>query len=184
MTDIYPSSINVAAFDYAKAMYESALKRLAAGDIRDAAEKAWCATLQATNAVIYERTGTMPEKTRRTPPGSWTDWRNERPNWKPWWGGTTRGRDNCTASVSTSACASPWKRRSGASPRRSRTSKTPSGLPVRDARSPSLTSMSRRLGGDRGGNIVDADAIADIYSAKPTTMFANADNCSRLDRAF
>ena len=54
------------AFDDARAMYVAALERLAAGDIRDAAEKAWCATLQATNAVIYERTGTMPEKTPNT----------------------------------------------------------------------------------------------------------------------
>ena len=53
-------------FDDAREMYGAALERLAAGDIRDAAEKAWCATLQATNAVIYERTGTMPEKTPNT----------------------------------------------------------------------------------------------------------------------
>ena len=47
-------------------LYESAVERLEAGDIRDAAEKAWCATLRATNAVICERTSIMPEKTPET----------------------------------------------------------------------------------------------------------------------
>ena len=36
---------------------------MAEGDIRDAAEKAWCATLQATNAVILAQTGLSPERT-------------------------------------------------------------------------------------------------------------------------
>ncbi len=51
-------------FADARAMYESSLERLAEGDIRDAAEKAWCATLLATNALLLARTG--PEKTPET----------------------------------------------------------------------------------------------------------------------
>lgn len=47
-------------FADAKQMHESALERLAAGDIRDAAEKAWCATLRATDALILMRTGELP----------------------------------------------------------------------------------------------------------------------------
>ena len=48
------------------AMYDSALERWDAGDIRDAAEKAWCATYRATNALILSRTGEEPEVTRDT----------------------------------------------------------------------------------------------------------------------
>ena len=32
------------------------------GDIRDAAEKAWCATKRATDALILARTGVLPER--------------------------------------------------------------------------------------------------------------------------
>ncbi len=53
-------------FADARTMYESSLERLAEGDIRDAAEKAWCATLRATNALLLARTGEEPEKTRET----------------------------------------------------------------------------------------------------------------------
>ena len=53
-------------FADAHAMYDSALERWAAGDIRDAAEKAWRATLRATNALILARTGVEPEVTRDT----------------------------------------------------------------------------------------------------------------------
>ena len=35
-------------------------------DLRDAAEKAWAATLKATNALILERTGKIPERTPET----------------------------------------------------------------------------------------------------------------------
>ena len=48
-------------FADAEGMHAAALERLAAGDIRDAADKAWCAALQATNALILARTGTEPE---------------------------------------------------------------------------------------------------------------------------
>ena len=38
-----------------------ALRLLESGDIRDAAEKAWCATKRATDALILARTGAEPE---------------------------------------------------------------------------------------------------------------------------
>ena len=47
-------------------MQSDALERLAAGDIRDAAEKSWCATLRATNALILARTGEEPQRTPAT----------------------------------------------------------------------------------------------------------------------
>ena len=50
-------------FADAHQMYDDALQRWAAGDIRDAAGKAWCATLRATNALILSRTGEEPEVT-------------------------------------------------------------------------------------------------------------------------
>ena len=53
-------------FEDARAVHASALERLEAGDLRDAAEKAWCATLRATNALILARTGEEPEKTSGT----------------------------------------------------------------------------------------------------------------------
>ena len=53
-------------FTDAHALYDDALERRAAGDIRDAAEKAWCATLRATNALILARTGEEPERTPET----------------------------------------------------------------------------------------------------------------------
>ena len=50
-------------------MHAAALERLDAGDIRDAAEKAWGATLRATNALILTRTGVEPEKSPATSGG-------------------------------------------------------------------------------------------------------------------
>ena len=47
-------------FEDAGVMYEAALERLAAGDMRDAAEKAWCATVRATEALVLARTGDEP----------------------------------------------------------------------------------------------------------------------------
>ena len=52
-----------ALFDDATTMHNSAMSQMIGGDIRDAAEKAWCATLQATNAVILAQSGVLPEKT-------------------------------------------------------------------------------------------------------------------------
>ena len=48
-------------FDDAHSLYADALRQLEAGDIRDAAEKAWCATKRATDALIMARTDTEPE---------------------------------------------------------------------------------------------------------------------------
>ena len=50
-------------------MYEAALERWDADDIRDAAEKAWCATKRATDALILARTGELPETTGMTSTG-------------------------------------------------------------------------------------------------------------------
>ena len=49
-------------FADARSLHLSVLDRLDAGDIRDAAEKAWCATLRATDALILARTGDVPER--------------------------------------------------------------------------------------------------------------------------
>ena len=50
-----------AIFADARAVHADALRMLEAGDIRDAAEKAWCATKRATDALILARTKTVPE---------------------------------------------------------------------------------------------------------------------------
>ena len=50
-----------AIFADARAVHADALRLLRAGDIRDAAEKAWCATKRATDALILARTGEEPE---------------------------------------------------------------------------------------------------------------------------
>ena len=49
-----------ALFADARAVHTQAVARLAAGDIRDAAAKAWCATKRATDALILARTGDAP----------------------------------------------------------------------------------------------------------------------------
>ena len=53
-------------FTDAQAVHAQALERLEAGDIRDAAEKAWCATKRATDALILARTGEEPGTTAIT----------------------------------------------------------------------------------------------------------------------
>lgn len=49
-------------FADARRMLNAALERMGSGDIRDAAEKAWCATLRATEALVLARTGREPGK--------------------------------------------------------------------------------------------------------------------------
>ena len=49
-------------FADARSMHGDALARLDAGDIRDAAEKAWCATKRAADGLILMRTGEEPLK--------------------------------------------------------------------------------------------------------------------------
>ena len=56
-------------FDDAKRLHRSAVERLEAGDIRDAAEKAWGATKRATDALILARTGIVPDSTPETARG-------------------------------------------------------------------------------------------------------------------
>ena len=56
-------------FADARAMLDSAIERLEAGDIRDSAEKAWCATKRATDGLILARTGKEPETTGMTSTG-------------------------------------------------------------------------------------------------------------------
>ena len=46
-----------AIFADARAVHAEALRLLESDDIRDAAEKAWCATKRATDALILARTG-------------------------------------------------------------------------------------------------------------------------------
>ena len=50
-----------AIFADARTVHAESLRLLESGDIRDAAEKAWCATKRATDALILARTGTEPE---------------------------------------------------------------------------------------------------------------------------
>ena len=52
----------VALFADARALHDASLARLEAGDIRDAAEKAWCATKRAADGLIVARTGEEPAK--------------------------------------------------------------------------------------------------------------------------
>ena len=47
-------------------MYAQAVERFEYGDIRDAAEKAWCATKRATDALVLSRTGEEPPSTHDT----------------------------------------------------------------------------------------------------------------------
>ena len=56
-------------FADARAMQAEALRQLELGDIRDAAEKAWCATKRAADALILARTGVEPEHSPDTTRG-------------------------------------------------------------------------------------------------------------------
>lgn len=58
-----------AIFADARAVHADALRLLEAGDIRDAAEKAWCATKRATDALILARTGEEPQISSDTSKG-------------------------------------------------------------------------------------------------------------------
>ncbi len=53
-------------FADARVVHAEALARLEQGDIRDAAEKAWCATKRATDALILAWTGEEPPTTAQT----------------------------------------------------------------------------------------------------------------------
>ncbi len=53
-------------FADAHEVHAQAIEMLDRGDIRDAAEKAWCATKRATDALILVRTGEEPVTSART----------------------------------------------------------------------------------------------------------------------
>ena len=53
-------------FANARLMQAQAIERFEHGDIRDAAEKAWCATKRATDALVLSRTGEEPPSTHDT----------------------------------------------------------------------------------------------------------------------
>ena len=53
-------------FADARLMHAQAVEQLERGDVRDAAEKAWCATKRATDALVLSRTGEEPPSTHDT----------------------------------------------------------------------------------------------------------------------
>ena len=53
-------------FDDARGLYDDALEMLELGRLRNAAEKAWCATKRATDAMILARTGKEPRTSGQT----------------------------------------------------------------------------------------------------------------------
>ena len=64
------SAIDAAGvFADAREMYMAALERLGEADIRDAAEKAWCAAKRATDGLILARTGALPPRSPDTTRG-------------------------------------------------------------------------------------------------------------------
>ena len=67
MTTVEADAVRV--FADARRMHESALRQMAAGDIRDAAEKAWCAAKRATDGLILARTGEEPRRSTDTGSG-------------------------------------------------------------------------------------------------------------------
>ena len=58
-----------AIFADARSVHTDAIRLLVSGDIRDAAEKAWCATKRATDALLLARTGEEPETSSDTSGG-------------------------------------------------------------------------------------------------------------------
>lgn len=58
-----------AIFADARSMQSAAMRLLDQGDLRDAAEKAWCATKRSTDALILARTGQETEITPDTSRG-------------------------------------------------------------------------------------------------------------------
>jgi hypothetical protein len=56
-------------FADARALYDDALEMLTQDRIRNAAEKAWCATKRATDALILARTGAEPRTSGQTARG-------------------------------------------------------------------------------------------------------------------
>ena len=67
MTTVQADAVRV--FADARWMQEAALRQMAAGDIRDAAEKAWCAAKHATDGLVLARTGEEPRRSTDTGSG-------------------------------------------------------------------------------------------------------------------
>ena len=115
-----------AIFADARQVHARAVERLEQDDIRDAAEKAWCATKRATDALILARTGEEPPTTAIT--SNELDALSRRdPAVKPWSDAITAASANSTGPVSTTASATPKLRAASAKP--PTTSATPSGWP-------------------------------------------------------
>ena len=73
-----------AIFADVRQVHAQALERLEQGDVRDAAEKAWCATKRATDALILARTPVGSLERPARPGGSWAGWsRKTRPSGHP-----------------------------------------------------------------------------------------------------
>lgn len=53
-------------FADARELYEDAMEMLALGKLRNASDKAWCATKRATDALILARTGEEPRTSGQT----------------------------------------------------------------------------------------------------------------------
>ena len=53
-------------FEDAARMHSAALDRMAAGDFRDATEKAWCAAKRAVDALVLARIGNLPPESPDT----------------------------------------------------------------------------------------------------------------------
>ena len=85
-------------------MHSQAVERLEQGDIRDAAEKSWCATERATDALLLARTGEPPGPTGLIATAS-TTWSLQIQPLRRYRAATTAVLANCTALVSTLAHA-------------------------------------------------------------------------------
>ena len=66
LTTIFINERVAEIFADARRVQGAAVERLEAADVRDAAEKAWCAAKRATDALILARTGEEPRVTART----------------------------------------------------------------------------------------------------------------------
>ena len=62
MTVTQPQDILHTIFQDASQVYVQAIERLRQGDLRDAAEKAWCAVNRATTALVLARLGEVASK--------------------------------------------------------------------------------------------------------------------------
>ena len=116
-------------FADARAVHADALRLLESGDIRDAAEKAWCATKRATDGLILARTARNLNYPR-TLLEDCSCWPEKTATSAHWWGAITPGRAFCTVPASTWASVNPRPRFIGAFVRLPTISATPRGWPA------------------------------------------------------